>query len=230
MITAAILMSILSMKYLLNYSNTLSFITEISYLKQQIISFKQKYNYYPGDLPITYGQKDNMLFGNGDSYIDDDNESLFAWQHMEWSGLVKLDFLYQIRSYAKISYNMFKSKFFDCGYQILTDRKLNNINYFFTDKRNFLRIAQDKQNGNLSKPCLSAKHAGQIDYKIDDGYPLQGRVFSDQGYQGLSVNNRSIQNHDQINSCICKNNNAMYIYCLSSLKISCIMQLYVDMR
>jgi hypothetical protein len=216
------------MKYLLSYSTTLSFITEISYLKQQIIQFKEKYNYYPGDSPFIDEKVVNVTVGNGDGYIDDKNESLFAWRHMQWSDLIKLDFLYQPRSYAKLSYNMFKSKFVDCGYQILTDRKLNHVNYFFADRMVFLRIAQDKNLGNLSKSCLSAKHAAQIDYKIDDGYPLDGKLFSDQGYLELSVGKDLYKNKGEINSCICKNNNAIYTYCLSSNNVSCIMQLNID--
>ena len=213
------------MKHLLFNSNTLAFITEINYLKQQISKFKLKYNYYPGDYPFTNDNLGDFKSGNGDGYINDYNESLFAWQHLQVHGFIDLGFTYQEKSYAKISYNMFKSNFTNCGYQILTDSKLNNIHYFFTHKMNFLRIAQHKNFGNLSKSCLTPQEAYHLDYKIDDGNPVAGKIFSDTGYYQLSINKKQNNKKYLRNSCICKNNSAMYVYCLDNNNLNCMMQL-----
>ena len=215
----------LNMKYLLFNSNTLAFITEINYLKQQISKFKLKYSYYPGDYPFTNNNSFDLKSGNGDGYINDYNESLFAWQHLQVHGFIDLDFKYKEKSYAKISYNMFKSHFSSCGYQILTDRKLNNINYFFTHKKNFLRIAQDKNFGNLSKSCLTTQKAYYLDNKIDDGNPVTRSFFSDTGYYELSVTKVKDKKKYLRNSCICKNNSAMYVYCPAAPDLGCMMQL-----
>ena len=215
-IISAILIISLSGKYFLDKSKQLSFIREIKTLTKQNHIFKQKYKYYAGDYPFAKNLwQENFISGDGDGYIKDDNESLYAWYHLEKAELTKLNFLYEKRSYAKILYNMPRSKYLNCGYQILADRKLNKINFYFPKKKNFLRIALDKNFGNLSKSCIATDILRDIDLKIDDGSPVSGDIFADTGY-GSDVSKDA-------EKCVCKEKNN-YFYCKNN-NINCMLQI-----
>lgn len=189
-------------------------IKEISSLSEKVSKFRNKYHYYPGDFPFAQIVFENSNSGNGDGYVRDYNESLHSWEHVQSSKLLNLPFEYKKNSHARIEENMIKSKYTKCGYQILADRKLNNLHYYFEKKMNFLRIAQDKSFGNLSKSCLATHKSYMLDKKIDDGSPVSGLLFSDTGYSSnLSASN-----------CICRNDNLDYFYCKNK-KIDCIVQI-----
>ena len=111
---------------------------------------------------------------------------------------------------------MLASKFNYCGYQMLADKKLNNINYIFKEKNNFLRIAKGKKSGNLSHSCLSSQFAYFIDKKIDDSLPLSGKIFADTGYEYW-------QEKEQ---CICKENKSLS-YCNYRKNKNCFLQIKI---
>ena len=218
LIISAILMTCLNSNDILHFSKRLMFIKEIYFLKEAILSFKSKYHYYPGDYPFAYNIFNNISSGNGDGYIRDYDESLIGWSHLDKSGFINLSFKFSTaQNHAKILYNMKKSRVFECGYQMLADRKLNNLNFYFSKKKNFLRFANDKAFGNLSKPCFIPMDSYAIDTKIDDGSPVSGEIFSDTGYK-----------RDKVTDCVCKIENMKYSYCLNNKNIICIMQMSIS--
>lgn len=214
LIISAILIVCLNGKNLISHTNNLALIKEIYSLSENVYKFKTKYTYYPGDFPFAHTLWQSGDSGNGDGYVRDYNESLHAWHQVENAKLLNLDFVYKDNSHARIEENMIKSKYTKCGYQILADRKLNNLHYYFKHKMNFLRLARDKSFGNLSKSCLVTNRTYMLDKKIDDGNPVSGKFFSDTGYS----------NNINQGDCVCRNDELDYFYCKSQ-KINCIVQI-----
>ncbi len=192
-------------------------IGQINIYAEAIDNFKDKYNFYPGDFPFAAKIGPEQNSGNGDHLVSDQDETLNAWLHLDVTEFIFYDFNYNRQlQHAKITANMPELAKGKCGLQILADSKLNNVNFHFPKKQNFLRIAADKNFGNLSWSCLSGFEAKLYDQKIDDGKPLTGNLYADQGHE------LSWQEDNKL--CICPVGNFAE-YCLALKKETCIMQL-----
>lgn len=195
------------------YSN-LMLINEISEVKSSILFFHKIYKFYPGDFPRAKKIINSNYNGNGDNIISDNIESLFVFEHMQKANLIyDKNFNYRYLSHAKININMIASKYSRCGYQLLTDSKLNNINVSLDRKENFIRIANHKNKGNLTLPCTKNIVSRDIDTKLDDGNPIKGVFLSDNEF------------NDHEKKCICRKNEKLVNYCIFNYNENCIMQI-----
>ena len=218
LIVSAILIICLNSKYLISHSNRLALLAEVLNMSDISSKFKIKYKFYPGDYPFAKSLWKESWSGNGDGYVRDYNESLYSWSHIENANMVNLNFIYEERQHASIEKNMIKSKYSNCGYQILADSKLNNLHFHFRRKMNFIRLGLDKGYGNLSKSCISSKDALFVDKKIDDAIPISGTFYADTGYEN--------SNNSTNNKCVCKIDNHNYFYCNNG-NINCIVQIKI---
>lgn len=183
---------------LYHHSNLHAYIVEVSAVTKDVREFYQIYDFYPGDFPLAtmmwsgacvdFSNGDNICNGDGDAKIVDQSEGYLAWVHLNKlrnqlfttkEGVVK--------SKAVIGYNVKDSKAFPfLGMQILGDTKLNNS---FFDLRqistNFLRIAAEKDSGNLLNSAFTPRDLYFVDKKIDDGFPQRGISLGDTGNDAI---------------------------------------------
>ena len=163
-------------------AKAISLINEISIYREKNLYFKERYNYFAGDFPFAENIWNEADSGNGDNVVDDVSESFRVWKHLEYADLYSYNYIWEDYKSAKVNKNMPLAKNFSCGFQVISDRKLNNSNFYFAKKNIFLRIAKENVK-NLSASCISAKQASYIDKKIDDSLPLAGKLFADKGYE-----------------------------------------------
>ncbi len=205
LIMAIIILPIMTIKNIEQNAKHLSFISELEKIKQANNSFREKYHYYAGDFPFAkkfFGTKYN---GNGDNKIHYDKnetgegvETLFAWQHLEKAELYFLRFQFDDNiSSPKINQNMPQSKFFDCGFSIVTYQELYNNEAIFNTNTNFIKIAKrniSSSHGVLTAPCISANTLQDIDNKIDDSLPYSGQFYAikkeDETKDGICICNK----------------------------------------
>ena len=217
-IVSAMLIVILSVRHLGERAKSVAFIVEINEITKKTKLFVDKYDFYPGDFPFAQAYFSIKLDGNGDSLIADDSESLFAWKHLELAGFMALKFDSFSAKYASVNNNMVASGFSKCAYQLLADKKLNNINYIFSKTQNFLRVAKGKSSGNLSHSCFTTEQAELVDRKIDDAMPLSGRIYADSGYENW---------HSKKKLCICKSDESVS-YCNLRNTPVCFIQIVIS--
>lgn len=163
------------------------------------ISFRDMYEYLPGDIPnataywlnsnecpgpkccIGIAWKQGQCNGNGNRQISWDggspesNESLRAWQHLVLAGLLPGD--YDGTGIEALP-----------GVNIPQSLKAMDIGYDFhysavgtNEERNYIGVGAYNKNGALKKAVLTPSEAYNIDAKIDDGYPMQGNFLSTDG-------------------------------------------------
>jgi hypothetical protein len=204
----------------------LGLISELGYYKKSVTNFIKIYNYFPGDFPHAsffwnnncqikeLEDKKNICDGNGNYKVHDSNEGFIAWRHLLNASLLNgKNTEYAKIKKAKLGYTVPLSKFYESGgYQLLSDTRLNNINYYIgdTSSKLYIRFAgANNISDNLLKATMTAKDMFYIDTKFDDGRPLAGRLFADSGY-GLAAN-----------SCI---NDSKQTYNILNKKTSCYYQ------
>jgi hypothetical protein len=207
---------ILSFQFLYDKINNIKFISEIAEIKENISIFKRIYSFYPGDYPHAKKILRSNYQGNGDDFIRDNSESLYVFDHVIKAGIItKYNLNHQVHSYAKKNSNVIASKYSNCGYQLISDSKLNNKNIIFDKIYVFLRIADEKNKGNLTKPCSTVLLSKYIDHKLDDGNPITGNFLSDDRYNSKKEEN---------GKCICKDKENIVSYCNFNYNENCIMQ------
>jgi len=188
-----------------NSSNIKSFIFEINNLHEKVSVFHDRFAFIPGDYPFAsqiwplecqYLENDNNVFcdGDGNYYVDDIIEGFVALKHLSYAGLYywhpSNGF---VSSYAKAGSNVASSYTIDGQIQILGDTKLHIANFNIEHLgKNFLRFAKARNNGNILDSIISPKQAYIIDNKIDDGFPLSGKVIADMGSKEFSEANQQL--------------------------------------
>ena len=207
-----------------------SFIYEINATKKDFMLFKERYDYFPGDFPhankiwpdkcnLVDIENFNQCNGNADEYINDVKEGSLAWTHLNFAGFN--DFLPNYANnvnYAKAGYNINKSKYIKSDIQILGDTKLHIININIKDiGRNFLRFAKSRNRGNILDSILSPMDSFMIDKKIDDSYPVTGKLIADMG-------SREFSNYKK-QYCIEENEENKFFYRKFESKIYCYIQI-----
>jgi hypothetical protein len=192
-------------------SQIVSFVSEAAIYKRANVEFKERFEFLAGDFPFADRYFEGTENGNGDGNLDSKEETLFAWDHLEKAEVYFLKFDFKARPFASVDENMVRSDYFkDCGVQILTDSKLNRNHVYFGGDYLFVRYAKGKGSGNLTHSCLSGLNAEQIDKKLDDGFPLKGKFFSEAGYD------------KEVGDCVCDE-----IYCVA-MKLVCYSQFRVQ--
>jgi hypothetical protein len=173
-------------------------IADLEEYYQATNTFKETYEYFPGDIPnaTAYWFNDSQCpgpdcctgvayragecNGNGNQQVGwgggtpDSNESLRAWQHLVLAGVLpgKYD---GIGGEALPNVNVPESKAGGIGYDFHYGPVGNN------EERNYIGVGAYNKGGPLKKAVLTPSEAYNIDNKIDDGYPMKGNFLSSDG-------------------------------------------------
>lgn len=155
-------------------------------------TFKEKYGYYPGDLPkATSYWVSAAANGNGDGLVDWFNnqsvrESVAAWQHLGLSGILPGNYTglgSDLDNGVTASLNAPGSKF-NNGLWIITNNLyvVNEPSFAgVVNLGNFLFLGGYNYNNIPGTPLFKPLDAQNLDIKIDDGQPFSGDVFSVNG-------------------------------------------------
>jgi len=217
----------------INSSYIKSFIFEINNLNDKVLLFHDRFTFVPGDYPFanqmwplkcqSLQKKNNVLCdGDGNNYVDDVTEGFLALKHLSYAGLYYWhqsdDF---IASYAKAGSNVASSYAIDSQIQILGDTKLHIANFNIEHLgKNFLRFAKARNYGNILDSVISPKHAFVIDNKIDDGFPLSGKVVADMGSREFKNENQQL--------CLEVNEKKIFFYRKFVSNIYCYLQVSLE--
>ena len=175
-------------------------IAELGQFTKATHTFLDVYEYLPGDMPnaTTFWVNDmdcpgpkcctgiawsaGECNGNGNHQIrwsaaKESNESLRAWQHLGLSGFLE-------SSYDGIGRGIGEAL---PGENVPASSE-EGIGYDFhyapvgpVKERNYIGVGAYNSGGALNAAALTASEAYNIDKKIDDGYPLQGKFLSSNG-------------------------------------------------
>lgn len=161
-------------------------------------TFKDTYEYLPGDMPNAtaywFGDtecpgkncckglawKVGECNGNGNRQIGwgggtpDSNESLRAWQHLVLAGLLQGGYD-GTGMEALPGVNVPESKIPGIGYDFHYGPVGTN------EERNYIGVGAYNKGGALKKAVLTPSEAYNIDAKIDDGYPMKGNFLATDG-------------------------------------------------
>jgi prepilin-type N-terminal cleavage/methylation domain-containing protein len=157
-------------------------IKELSTYRSAIFTFKDKFRYYPGDIPNaeTYWGESNTDNGNGDWTIHNgaNNEPLKAWRHLYLAKLTDMnltgvdagtpDFV--------IGKNIPPSAY--------SDKSHYHIQYstnHFSRNGNGIALSTSNSDTQPYGGALPPKHAAKIDKKLDDGIANTGMVYGVNG-------------------------------------------------
>ena len=179
-------------------------------------TFRDKYNYLPGDLPTAetfWGSmtgcptpaysaiaSQKTCNGDGNGHIGDhwvglthDYEMFTMWQQLSDSGLIKGTF--SGMSTASSFYdglpgiNIPKSVYENGGYMLLFVQPQNfaaDPNYFAADYGHMIAFGSNSANNLTQQALITPEEASIIDSKIDDGLPAEGKVLA--GKSALMAN------------------------------------------
>lgn len=182
-IIALITGSIVSGEYLYKQYLLRTVINESNYYKSAINSFKLQYGQLPGDFngasniwptcdatPANCNGNNNgvILISAASQYAD---EALRAWQHLYLAGFIdqKMSGYHNVASTNTIGTNVPSSKFPGAGWHM---QYINTACATFV----YLVIGGYIPTTYNNAPVMTPLQALSIDQKIDDGFPLTGKV------------------------------------------------------
>jgi prepilin-type N-terminal cleavage/methylation domain-containing protein len=129
-------------------------------------TFRDRYSYYPGDLPTASAYWPTAINGNGDGLVQLFYEGFNAWHHLQLSGI-----LLSINLDNNINENEPISRI-DQNVVWRIESNSDNIYSIPANTRNSLQIL------GLGSEFLTTAEASMIDTKIDDGKPSDGNVYA----------------------------------------------------
>lgn len=143
-----------------------SIITDQQAYLTALVAFKGKYGYYPGDFPNAHAFWPATSNGNGDGIIVFGPESFRAWQQLSLAGMI-----------AGI-YNGTSQEPSTRYSDVTLWRIESNACKAYTVPSNTKNTLQFQTNTWPPASVITAIEASQIDNKIDDGKPSDGRVYA----------------------------------------------------
>lgn len=197
---------ILAGQNLIRAAELRSVVTEFNKYQTASYTFRDKYFALPGDMrnaadfwgypgansancPATAGTGTQTCNGNGDGIIDaaaaasQYGEVFMYWQHLANAGLIEGTYDGIANSggggHMTIGDNVPASKFPNTGWGIANlGNFVGNGTIYALDYGNYLHVGADVANGGLGAAAFTPEEAWNIDTKVDDGKPAQGRVIA----------------------------------------------------
>lgn len=196
---------ILTGQNLIRAAELRSVTTEIQTYQTAVMTFRDEYFYLPGDMPnatdfwgaaasgsackTTASTGTETCNGDGDGilkYNNSGSDEVFRfWQHLANAGLIEGRFTGVKASTnpwsAQIGLNVPRSRIgANSGwfaYNFLSPHS-GNAKWFDSDYGNALWLGGQEDNQGPDKPVLTPEEAWNIDTKMDDGAPAQGRIWA----------------------------------------------------
>ncbi len=167
-----------TIKEVLSAGRLRSITIEANNYKDAITNFKDFYNAYPGDMTRAWtnwgtdcAATIGACNGDGDGYIEWDDEGPMAWVHLRLSSIVENDLSGTCGGggscQALIGVNTPESDYPAGGFYLETGTW-----------GMFLGFGGQQSTGVNNAPLLLAKEAADIDQKLDDNSPVSGWVRS----------------------------------------------------
>ncbi len=219
-------------QHLIRAAKVRSVATEMQQYTAAAITFREKYNYWPGDLPtaILYWPTVRNV-GNGNGYLEYFwGESLLAWNHLSLSKTIPgfYDgisvgspgwYLIAGKSLPWAGYGNSTVWMFDAGYSAYcTTPTLSSRIYLMLATWNEAAGQSGGGHPNLSSPPLTTAEAYDLDTKFDDGMPGTGKMGPYNNWGG---------NHCNVGLAACVTGSPTR-YDLSQAKPSCQFATYLD--
>lgn len=180
LIIALALASIIGGAHLLEVANINRVAGKLSFFKQSVTDFREKYSSYPGDMPNADEFWSDVSPGNGNNRIDDNvnpvctTECLGAWQHLGKANMVNSAFT-GVASAVTPS-----------GYEINVNVPDSNIKaaFYFVEyaelygtKGNIVQLSGNEDSG-PDEGMIRPETARNLDKKYDDSNPAEGGFIS----------------------------------------------------
>lgn len=192
-IIVLLLIFFVSVGQLYESSGIKAFIVQMSNFDSAVNQFYTKYEALPGDLKSTveFGLSDKNSDGNNNGIIEDQNgyinsasgEITNFWMHLSKSGMINQNFDGLENQNAKIDTSFPRSVI---GNSV-------GITVFGINGKNYYQIGVNSANDKeiiMSDNSFGSEEAAEIDTKVDDGFPLTGRIVTASG----SLPNKLSQN------------------------------------
>ena len=139
-------------------------ITEQQTYLTALNTFKIRYSYYPGDFPSANAYWPTTVSGNGDGLVTFADESFQSWAQLALSGAISGTF---------DGFNDEPQARFGNG--TIWRLESNGCNAY-TIPQNTINSLQIEKDGDID--ILTAADGSQIDNKVDDGKPSDGKVYA----------------------------------------------------
>lgn len=168
-IIGLIIVGITAGKNLLDGGKTRAVVSEMDEYRQSMIQFQEKYLDWPGDITNASTLWSGENNGDGDERIEWATEGTLVWRHLEMAAMIgQTGFAAAASADAVVGSNVPSSKIPGAGWFVDYDSTLHN----------HLGLGLQKAAGMNDDPALPPKRAGDIDAKVDDGFPSSGQAQS----------------------------------------------------
>ncbi len=187
---------VLAGRSLIRNSELQGAIADVDGFKASVSSFKDKYNYFPGDLPTAKTfWPDNIPYtgfitanGDGDGNIAGTNpaepETKRAWQHLSAAGMIAGQ--YDGGTAATLGVSWPVSRVPAAGYWIGHNLSGSPFSSFNSATVGHAFRLSTVYLSNMTGSAVSPQDAKYIDNKIDDGVPSTGSVLGVAGGPGFT--------------------------------------------
>lgn len=151
-------------------------IKDFNTYQSSINLFKNQYGYFPGDFPNAQNYLSTSNGGNGNGYIDTDNEFVYAWQHLALANMIFGNYNGIVGSSPKFipGTNIPNSKLPSSGYNF------ENLSVYGSMMTYDITLSQNLGNAsnNFNGGVIPSAFAQKLDSKIDDGMPATGIILT----------------------------------------------------
>lgn len=151
--------------------------------KSNIVTFKDKFGFFPGDLPNATRFWNGSTNGNGNSKIDSVapwREEIALWNHLNRSEIIQMPYEGDVSQGHELGTNFPRSKIDSGGFVAMSMT-------VYGQEGELIQLASSDGNF-LQSGILNAKNAAALDLKFDDGLADSGQIYSSKG-NGLGAGN-----------------------------------------